>query len=158
MEVRFAADRNLGKLAKWLRILGYDTVYDRGNADRDFLRRAEAEERVVLTRRRNLALLPCKPGHLVVVKADRVERQIDEVIEALGLVPDPAKRMTRCLRCNAPLEEVSRQAVDGLVPAYVLEKYERFERCPSCGGIFWPGTHRLHVEEEIRRRSPGCRP
>ena len=57
MDVRFATDRNLGKLAKWLRILGYDTLYDRGNADPDFLRKAAADGRIALTRKRNLACL-----------------------------------------------------------------------------------------------------
>lgn len=158
MEERFTADRNLGKLAKWLRILGYDTLYDRGNADRNFLGRVAGEGRIALTRKRGLAGLSPLPGRLVVVTADRVEKQIGEVVRMLGLNPDPGKRMTRCLRCNEPLEEVPKGTVDGLVPVYVYEKYERFRRCPSCRRIFWPGTHRQHMEEDFRRRSPARRP
>jgi uncharacterized protein len=157
MEARFAADCNLGKLAKWLRILGYDTLYERGNADRSFLMKAAEEGRIALTRKRDLAALP-PPGRLVVVKADHVDGQIGEVLEALTLEPDPARRMTRCLRCNELMEEVAKERVEGLVPAYVYEKYPQFRRCPTCNGIFWPGTHRRHVEDALRKRSPECRP
>ncbi len=153
MDVRFTADRNLGKLSKWLRILGYDTLYDRGNADGAFLRKAAEEGRIALTRRRDLARRT-PPGRLVVVRADHVRRQLGEVIEALALEPDPGKRMTRCLRCNAPLESASREAVTGLVPAYVSETCTQFRLCRLCGRIFWPGTHPRHVEEYLKNHIP----
>jgi uncharacterized protein len=153
MEERFVADRNLGKLAKWLRILGYDTTYDRGAPDRDFLRRAGEAGRTALTRKRDLARLG-HPGSLVVLKADRVEAQIGEVLDALGKEPDPSRRLTRCLDCNAPLEEVPKAAVEGLVPAYVYGTCTRFRRCPLCGKILWPGTHARHVEEYLKTRVP----
>jgi uncharacterized protein with PIN domain len=152
MDIRFLCDRNLGTLSKWLRILGYDTLYDRGNADRNFLRRAGEEGRIAITRKRLLAS-PSHTGRLVVVKADRADRQIGEVLRTLDLQTDPAQIMTRCLNCNEPLEEAPKETVEGQVPVYVCEKYSLFRRCPSCGGIFWPGTHRKHVEEELRRRS-----
>jgi len=152
MEARFTADCNLGKLAKWLRILGYDTLYERRNADRRFLMNAWGAGRIALTRKRDIAALPLRRA-LVVVNADRVARQIGEVLEALMLDPDPARRMTRCLRCNELMEEVDREGVEGLVPAYVYQKYPRFRRCPRCSGIFWPGTHRRNVEEALRKRS-----
>jgi len=157
MGARFAVDCNLGKLAKWLRILGYDTLYERGNADRSFLRKAAEEGRIALARKRDLARLS-PPGRLVVVKADHVVGQIGEVLETLALAPDPARRMTRCLRCNELMEEVARERVEGLVPAYIYERYPRFQRCPCCNGIFWPGTHRRHIEEALRKRSPDRRP
>ena len=153
MGARFAADCNLGKLAKWLRILGYDTLYERGNADRCFLMKAAEEGRIALTRKRDLASLSY-PGRLVVVKADHVAGQIGEVLEALTLEPDPARRKTRCLRCNAPLEEVPKETVEGMVPAYVYGTCTRFRKCPLCGRIFWPGTHLRHVEEYLRTRIP----
>lgn len=68
----------------------------------------------------------------------------------LALEPDPAKRMTRCLNCNAPLEEVAKEAVTGLVPAYVSENFRQFNICPLCGKVFWPGTHPRRVEEYLR--------
>jgi uncharacterized protein with PIN domain len=153
MDVRFATDCNLGKLAKWLRILGYDTLYERRNADPDFLRKASAEGRIALTRKRDLACLHPE-RRLVVVKADHVRRQLGEVLDALSLIPDPVKRMTRCLRCNTPLEEIPKERAEGGVPLYVYVTCVQFKGCPSCGGIYWPGTHRRHIEESIRVRIP----
>jgi uncharacterized protein with PIN domain len=150
---RFAADRNLGKLAKWLRILGYDTLYDRNDADRDFLRRAGEEGRIALTRKRELAHR-VHLGPLVVVKADHVEGQLSEVITALDLEPDPSRRMARCLNCNAPLEEVPKASLEGLVPIYVFGTCTQFRRCPLCKRIFWPGTHSRHVEERLSAQFP----
>ncbi len=156
-DVRFITDGNLGTLAKWLRILGYDTLYYRRNADRDFLLKAEKEGRIALTRKRDLARLPHQ-GRLVVVNAARAGAQIGEVLEALSLQPDPARRMSICLNCNASLEEIRKEAAEGLVPAFVYDKSTHFRRCPLCGKIFWPGTHGEHVEEYLRLRNPSHRP
>lgn len=153
MDIRFIADRNLGTLTKWLRILGYDTLYERGNADLDFLRKAAAEGRIALTRKRNLACRP-HPACLVVVKADRTPDQLAEVLEALTIIPNPVKRMTLCLRCNKPLEAIPKETAEGLVPVYVYQKYRQFRRCPLCGRIFWPGTHRERVEERLKTQLP----
>lgn len=149
MNVRFLCDRNLGKLTKWLRILGYDTLADLGEADQGFLRKAVEAERIALTRKRNLRA--GDSGHLVVVRADRVEGQIDEIMKALAMKPDPKKQMTLCLLCNAKLEAVTKEAVEGAVPAYVYQNSRYFRQCPICGRIYWPGTHVRNVEELLRR-------
>lgn len=150
MDVRFAADCNLGTLAKWLRILGYDTQYERGKADVEFLRKAAGEGRVVLTRKRGLDRLPFE-GRLIVVHADEVRLQLSEIMEALCLEPDPVKKMTRCLGCNSVLEKIPKTSVEGSVPAYVYVKYGEFRRCSACGRIYWPGTHRLHIEKSFKK-------
>lgn len=153
MDIRFIADRNLGSLAKWLRILGYDTLYERGNADLDFLNKAAEEGRVALTRKRDITRLSY-PVRLVVVKADHARDQLAEVLEALTIIPNPVKRMTLCLRCNASLEAIPKETAEGLVPVYVYQKYRKFRRCPLCGRIYWPGTHCEHVEERLRAQLP----
>jgi uncharacterized protein with PIN domain len=135
MDIRFIADRNLGTLAKWLRILGYDTLYERG-------------KRVALTRKRVIARRP-HMVRLMIVKADHARDQLTEVLEALMIIPNPMKRMTLCLRCNAPLEAIPKETAEGLVPAYVYQTYGQFRRCPLCGRIYWPGTHRERVEERL---------
>jgi uncharacterized protein with PIN domain len=153
MDVRFAADRNLGTLTKWLRILGYDTHYERGNADLDFLLKAAGEGRIALNRKRELARMS-SGGRIVVVKADHVRLQLGEVLEALSLEPDPAKKMTRCLGCNFVLEEIAKATAEGRVPVYVYLKCVRFKSCPSCGRIYWPGTHCRHIDAFLRARIP----
>jgi uncharacterized protein with PIN domain len=155
---KFVADGTLGKLVKWLRILGYDTLFVRGNLGRERLRAASEEGRIVLTRWRRGSIGSLKAPERLVVRADRVEDQIDEILEALNLYPDAALTLSRCLRCNSPLEKIESESVAGLVPAYVQEVYDRFHRCPVCGGIYWPGSHRQRIDEVIRRRNLARRP
>ncbi|MCX5820939.1 MAG: Mut7-C RNAse domain-containing protein [Deltaproteobacteria bacterium] len=151
MGIRFLCDSNLGKLSKWLRILGYDTLFDRGDADQCFIRKAGREGRIALTRKRNLG---GDSGHLIVVTADRVEGQIGEVMEALSIKPDPKDRMTICLSCNAKLKAATKADVEETVPAYVHQNCTDFRKCPDCGKIYWPGTHPRRVEEYLRMRIP----
>lgn len=143
--MKFLCDRNLGKLSKWLRILGYDTLYEA--SDRDFLAKAGQEGRIALTRQRHLA----GAGPFIVVRADRVQEQIGELIETLSMKPDPAERMTLCLRCNAKLRPAAEGDVEEAVPAYIRQNCVDFRKCPDCGRIYWPGTHPRHVEDYLRR-------
>lgn len=153
MNARFITDRSLGRLSKWLRLLGYDTVYYRGDADRSFLRKAEKEERVVLTKKRDLAGRS-HPGRMIILREDRVENQIAEVLSRLSLRPDPAAMFGRCLLCNESLETVTPESVAGVVPDYVLRHGRDFKRCPRCGKVFWPGTHRDRAVQFLRMHTP----
>jgi len=139
--MNFLADSSLGRLSKWMRVLGYDTVYYRGEANRSFLRKAEKEGRVVLTRRRDV-LARQHPGIVLFVENDRVEDQIGEVLGKLSLTPRPEAVFTVCLNCNVPLGEVQRDEIRSRIPDYVYRTQRDFRICPRCGGIFWPGTHR----------------
>jgi len=152
MDIRFLCDRNLGRLAKWLRILGYDTLWDRGDANNDFLGKAWQAGRILLTRKRNLDA--SRFERLIVLKSDRVEEQICEILEILSIKPDPADRMTLCLRCNTKLEAVMESEVQGTVPEYVYQNRTFFKRCPICKRIYWPGTHARNIEEMVRMRIP----
>ncbi len=145
-EPRFLADAMLGRLATWLRILGYDTEYDRSEDGR-LVERARREERVLLTRDTGLLRRRDLPRHLF-VRSDAVREQLREVMVALGLHPRMDGR--RCLRCNVPLEVRSRAEVEGRVPEFVHASQERFWGCPRCGRIYWAGTHRRHMEEAVR--------
>ena len=151
MGIRFLCDSNLGKLSKWLRILGYDTLFDRGDADQCFILKAGREGRIALTRKKSLG---DDSGRLIVVTADRVEGQIGEVMEVLSIKPDPKDRMTLCLRCNAKLKATAKADVEETVPVYVYQNCTDFRKCPDCGKIYWPGTHLLHVEEYLKTRIP----
>ena len=142
-------DINLGRLAIKLRMLGYDTLFYRGAADRAFLRKAQQENRVVLTRKRDLAKRQFQ-GVLLVVENDRVEMQLEELSEKLNLKPDPDQYFSRCLRCNVLLEEIARKDVANRVPTYVFENYSRFMACPRCGAVYWQGTHIEHARNWIR--------
>jgi uncharacterized protein len=152
MDIRFLCDRNLGRLVKWLRILGYDTLWDRGMANMDFLGKAWRAGRIALTRKRDLDAGGSE--RLIVVKGDRVEEQICEILEILSIKPDPADRMTLCLRCNAKLEAAMESEVEDVVPEYVCHNRSNFKKCPICKRIYWPGTHARNVEKMFRMRIP----
>lgn len=158
--MKFLADSSLGRLSKWLRILGYDTVYSRGDADRIFLRKAEKEGRAVLTRRKDV-LARQHPGIVLFVESDRVEGQLVEVLGKLYLTPQPEAFFTICLQCNMSLREVLRDDVRSRIPDYVYQTQREFRLCTGCGRVYWPGTHRERAMKTIARlldSKPGDKP
>ncbi|MGE5856157.1 MAG: Mut7-C RNAse domain-containing protein [Syntrophaceae bacterium] len=148
--MKFLVDSSLGRLSAWVRILGYDTVYWRGEADRAFLRIAEREGRVVLTRRKDV-LDRQHPGMVLFIENDRVEDQIVEVVGKLGLRPEPGRLFTVCLRCNESLQESSPDQVRPLIPDYVFRTQKSFRVCPKCGRVYWSGTHRERALSTLKR-------
>lgn len=148
--MKFLADSSLGRLSRWLRILGHDTAYWRGDADRGFLRMAEKEGRVALTRRRDV-LDRQHPGTVLFVENDRVEEQIVEVVTRLDLPLRPETFFTICLECNVPLVEATRDEVRQGIPDYVYRTQQTFRRCPGCERVYWPGTHRARAMAVLRK-------
>ena len=155
--MKFLTDSNLGKLAKWLRILGYDTALYSGNADRNFLRKAQREGRVVLTRKKDMTARQFS-GKLIIVGSDHVQEQILEVMEKLSISADASRLFSICVRCNEALVAVDKEDVAGMVPAFVYDTHSVFRRCPICKGIFWPGTHidnaLNHLKTHIQSHHP----
>lgn len=148
--VRFLADCMLGRLAKWLRILGYDCRYDRTAEDDEIVRLAEAEDRVILTRDVRLTERRRARRFLLIDSVDPDE-QIRQVAMAFALVPDPERILSRCLRCNAALEPVEAERAAAEVPPYVAATQAVFRRCPACVRLYWGATHRDEVLRRIQR-------
>lgn len=152
--MRFLADSMLGQLAKWLRLLGYDTLYRSRFEDGELVRRARAEERVVLTRDRHLS----RRGGLasLLIASDDPAEQLAEVVERLKLTTD--RRESRCPACNGPLDQVSKPSVQASVPPYVYQKHAQFRRCAECGRVYWRGTHWDSIRERLdQMRQQGAR-
>ena len=147
--MRFAADRMLGKLAKWLRILGYDTLYSRTLSGDRFLSLAD-EGRILLTRNTRL-VGKIAPDRLVFVEADDPQMQLQDLICILGLKPDPDRFFGRCTVCNGLLEAVVPENVLGKVPDFIWTSHTRFSECRSCGRIYWPGSHLARSRRKIER-------
>ena len=147
--MRFAADRMLGKLAKWLRLLGFDTLYYNHSSDEEFLTLAE-EGRVLLTRNRTLTK-GIDPGRVLLVQDNDPKIQLKEVIRLLGLEPDPDRFFTRCTICNGALEAANPLDVYGRVPDYVWTAHDKFSKCTGCGRIYWPGSHIKASQSDIKR-------
>jgi len=137
-EVRFAADRMLGRLAKWLRILGYDVIYGRHLSGHGLVRAARADGRLILTRDRSLARK--QPPPFVFIESNNYVEQLRQVLRACDLRPG-AGYFTRCLLCNSQLQSRSKDSVENLVPAYVFATQERFSWCGRCQKLYWPATH-----------------
>jgi uncharacterized protein with PIN domain len=144
---RFAADRMLGKLAKWLRVMGEDVVYGEHLSGSGLIRVARAENRLILTRDRGLKKR--QPPDYLFIESDHYREQLRQVIRVCGLRPlDHA--FARCLECNLLLEPRSKAEVEKRVPPYVFATQENFSWCPKCRRVFWPGTHHERMLEELR--------
>jgi uncharacterized protein with PIN domain len=146
-KTRFVADVMLGRLAKWLRILGYDTLYSSSIGKDKLIEAALGEGRLLLTRRAELKNTRGIPS-VVCVETNNVEEQLKQVIRECDLNIDPRSILSLCLKCNHPLEELSKEVAEGLVPDHVLHTTERFSRCPVCREIYWKGSH---VSRMIRK-------
>lgn len=146
---RFFADAMLGRLARWLRTLGYDTAYQDSISDADLVRRAFQEKRRVLTRDRDLFEEWRIDGGLL-VRADRPLEQLTEVADAFPLTA-PAALFTRCRMCNGRLEPLEWPAVEGKVPARVASRARHFAGCPDCGRVYWEGSHTERMRSVLER-------
>jgi uncharacterized protein with PIN domain len=137
--LKFIADVMLGRLAKRLRLLGFDVLYDRTLDDNELIRLSLEQDRVILTRNHELAIRPLAANHLV-IQSDPVRQQIEQVLDAFRLEAQTAP-LTRCSVCNETLRSISKQEAEDLVPSHVFEQFKDFLRCSVCGGIYWKGTH-----------------
>ncbi|MGH7424269.1 MAG: Mut7-C RNAse domain-containing protein [Candidatus Methylomirabilales bacterium] len=147
-EVRFIADSMLGRLATWLRILGYDTLYFRDAQDGRLVALARREERILLTRDTQL-LMRRRLCPMLFVRHDRVWEQLRQVTGELGLRMGP-RLGSRCLRCNRSLAPLAKARAAGRVPEYIFRRHDVFFHCEGCGRVFWGGTHLTHMEETVR--------
>ncbi len=148
---KFLADGHLGKLARDLRLLGFDVVYDRDAQDRQLLAVMKIDNRALLTRDRWL-LMHKVVRHGYYPRSQDAAEQIIEVMRRFDLFSAIAP-FTRCLRCNALLEKVEKADVMEKLEPLTRIHYEQFRRCPGCRQIYWPGSH----FDKLRARIEGIR-
>ena len=142
---RFVIDANLGQLARYLRLLGFDVIYHNDFTDREVAHIASQERRIVLTRDR--ALLQHKIiTHGYFVRADKPRVQVKEILARLDLY-GALRPFTRCLRCNGELEDVDKEAVLHQLEPKTRKYYQRFRRCQACGQAYWKGSHFNRMEK-----------
>ncbi|NIM04843.1 MAG: hypothetical protein GTO55_02745 [Armatimonadetes bacterium] len=149
-EMKFIADSMVGSLARWLRAMGQDVVYDPFMPDSMLMRRAREEGRILLTRDTRLLLVKDVPAHLF-ISHDGLEEQLAQVISTLGLNPKEEEFLTRCMECNGLLESVEKEAIRGRVYPYVYATQENFQECPDCRRLYWGGTHLPRLKEKLQR-------
>jgi uncharacterized protein with PIN domain len=150
--MKFIADAMLGRLAKWLRILGYDTAYSPHLDDNQLVRLARAEGRLLLTRDTGLARrrgLQC-----LLIESDHLEEQVEQILAELALTG--RNPFSRCPICNTPLKEIEKPEVEERVPPHIFRTHQDFSFCPNCDKVYWRGTHWARMQKklaEFRRRT-----
>ncbi len=146
--MKFIADRMLGKLARELRMLGYDTVYYRGENVYSLIKLAREEGRVIVTR--SAKLTPRRPeDRMIRIMGDRSSSQLRELVQAGAIQLHEEALFSRCLRCNRLIHEIPRNEAEGEVPDFILYQQKKFFRCPECSRIYWQGSHQDHMKKKI---------
>lgn len=146
---KFVADVNAGRLATYLRLLGIDTVYRNDMTDAEVAGLSCGEQRIVLTRDRGVLRRKIIEWGRLVTANDPVE-QARDVVRFFGLA-GAATPFTLCVRCNVPLKPVSKAGVLHLLEPRTRKYYEDFHRCPSCGRVYWAGSHHGKMADMARR-------
>ena len=153
---RFILDVHLGKLARDLRMLGFDSAYQPDWSDAAIIDRALAESRIILTRDVGI-LKQSRVTHGYWLRSTRPERQLPEVLRALQLERQ-ARPFTRCMECNSRLEPAAKTAVAARVEESILARFDRFWQCRSCGKVYWRGSHYRRMLERVRQAVPNVAP
>ncbi len=142
----FFADAMLGRLARWLRMLGYDTAYEKVISDESLVARVLTEQRWLLTRDRYLVQRKVLRDRHTLIISDHLQNQLRQLRSELHLDIDLSdKTASRCAECNVLLRPIPHAEAAHAVPAYVASQHGTFAQCPRCERIYWPGTHWLHM-------------
>ncbi|RMG55939.1 MAG: hypothetical protein D6723_01605 [Acidobacteria bacterium] len=144
--MRFVVDAMLGRLARWLRIMGFDVLYPKDLDDDELVELANREERTLLTKDAHLLREKRVNGYLV--RSRTWEDQLREVLDEFRL-HDVTRPFSRCPECNELLEDVPKGHVAGQVPEHVYRVQQEFYRCPSCRRIYWNGSHVERMTEKL---------
>lgn len=143
--MRFLVTKELGRLCKWLRILGLDTRFIESENRSSIIFEAIKESRMIITRDRRLA------SHhgikIVLIKSDFLKEQLKQLLGELKLEINPDEMFKRCTICNELLMDVEKSVVKDLVPEYVFQTQQDFVQCPRCKRVYWQGTHWGNVQK-----------
>lgn len=152
-EARFVADVHLGRLAAYLRMLGFDTLYPDDYRDEELARLSSEQDRILLTRDRGLLKRRIVRRGYAVRNSDPWQ-QLEEVIRRFDLY-DQLQQFQRCAACNGELEAVDKAAVIDQLPHNTAQYYDEFQRCRSCGRLYWRGSHYEQIDQFIKRLRHG---
>jgi len=157
MEIKFIVDNNVGKLARWLRVIGYDTLLFKEKDGGKMIEIALNEGRVILTKDTQIIkrrLVTDGKLKAIIIKHDDPKAQLRETAKALNL-NYYFKPFSLCLECNQMLMPRSKEEVQSSVPSRVFKTQEQYMECPSCHRIYWQGTHWQAMAKELRQLAKG---
>ena len=148
-EPKFVCDVQLGKLARRLRLLGFDVAYRNSATDPEVVETALAEQRIILTQDRGMLKLK-QVTHGYLVRSPHIHEQVMEVLKRFDLLSriDP---FSRCARCNGLIRVVNKADIREELPRRTRENFHEFLRCEACGRVYWKGSHFARMEAELRK-------
>ncbi len=145
--MKFICTRELGRLSKWLRILGYDTIYFTKENMGTLIVEALKDKRIILTRRRKM---PIGRGvKIISINSEEIQGQLLQVLRELKIKPEEELMFSRCILCNELLKPVAKEKIRDKVPEYVYQTQRDFIACPVCKRIYWQGTHWGNVQKTL---------
>jgi len=152
MNLKFVVDQNVGKMAKWLRMAGFDASLFTGADDAAMIAAALAEDRILLTRDRRIMKRGMIAGgriRTILIESDRFKAQVQQLLDTLKMDKSCFRPFSICLECNRRLEERDKEAIKDRLPPYVYLTRDRFAECPACGRLYWQGTHWQAMNRKI---------
>ena len=145
---KIIVDPSLGRLAKWLRILGFDAVYfNNPLKEKLFFEKAAFEKRMILTRSEKIKS-QLQEKDFFFITQNNIDDQLKELIDQ-NIIPYPKGLFTRCVECNATLRKIGRDEAHGKIPDYIRETQHCFSECANCKKIYWPGTHLKRMKIKV---------
>lgn len=146
--MKFILTKELGRLAKWLRILGFDTEYFNQDNASSLIIQALRDNRIIITRNHRL---PKSAGlKILLLKAQNLKEQLAQVLKALQITPLSDMMFSRCIICNETLVDIDKEKVKAKIPEYVFKTQQDFITCPKCQRIYWQGTHWGNVSTTLK--------
>ena len=145
----FLCDGMLGRLARWLRLLGYDAIYFNTPFKKEFIEKARAEERIILSK--CIRLDEVKRAKVFIIHTESIIEQLKEVIKGLRLKLDDRAFFSRCSFCNLPLKKIEGEKIKEKVPSSIYRTMAKFTACNNCQRIFWQGSHWQRMKEKLER-------
>ncbi|MEW6713560.1 MAG: Mut7-C RNAse domain-containing protein [Nitrospirota bacterium] len=147
--MKFIADAMLGRLAKWMRIIGCDVAYYRKIEDAELVELAAKDNRLILTKDNLLIKRRKAKGNYFLVESNSYKEQLKQMVTRFSIDPYQSL-LTRCIECNILLTEIAKDEGRESVPEYVYNSQTSFMRCPECEKIYWPATHKSKIIKTLK--------
>jgi uncharacterized protein with PIN domain len=152
LQLKFIADSMLGKLSRWLRILGYNVKYDTSLNDEQLIEIAKNERRTLLTRDFTLYKRALVKGiDTFLVEGENEAEKIAKVVKKHNLSLEVNINMSRCPKCNTRIKSITKESVIGVIPKSTSLHYDTFWKCPKCGQIYWQGSHWKRIDKTLMK-------
>lgn len=149
MNRKFIVDSMLGRLSRWLRLIGEDTEYFKNRSKGSIVYRSLKEQRIILTKDRKISKK--RAMQLKIIEGDDFIDQLKQVISYFSISIDNKKIYTRCTECNNALKSIAKSKIENKVPEYVFDNHEEFSVCDKCYKIYWKGTHNELIKKVLNK-------